>query len=100
MHQSNSSITSFYYTAIKRDDENNQNIRCVVFVRASDHPLNGDPDGRMARSEYYKQEAMKYKLPEYKKRQPWKLINVVVDGVSFNTYNEALDYLDSKLKSI
>ena len=100
IQDSGRSNTSCYYTAIKKDEEEKRNIKCVLFIRASDHPWNNDEKVRKKRAEYYKKQALNYKLPEYKKRQDWKLINVVVDGRKLQTYDEALQYLKNRLMNL
>lgn len=104
--KSSRSETSYYYTAIRKDEEANESIKCVIFFRVSDHefkkPDNSEDDYDIARSRsrYYQNKANRYKKPESKSRQRWKFKKVLVNGKEFNSYEEALNKVDITVKSL
>ena len=106
IEKSSRSETSYYYTAIRKDEEANESIKCVIFFRVSDHELrknyedNEDYDLERSRSRHYQEEANKYKKPESKPRQRWKFKKVLVNGQEFNSYDEALVKVNNTVKSL
>ena len=89
---------SSYFTIAKFSEIQNKDIKCVVFIRLSDHTLN--PASDKLRKKYYDDKAQEYKQPQTKSHQKWKLISVIVDGVQYQDFDDALDGLEKRLNKI
>ena len=89
---------SSYLTAHKKQDEIDGDIKVIIFIRLSDHKL--DKMRSKDRNKYYDEKAQSLKFPETKVRQKWKLYDIVVDGTTYQSYDEALDALEKKLYHI
>lgn len=94
-HESPRSETSYYISAFKKSESTSDNIKCVFFIRVSDHVLNKDTN--QLRSEYYKSEAERLKQPKSKKKQTWRLKNIVVNGDTFDSYDAAIEEIGKRL---
>lgn len=94
--KSTKSETSYYFAFYAKDNEGNLKTKFIFIMRLSDHRLDVD------RGKNYRQElADKYKeLPTKEGRQKWKLLNVVVNGKTFDSYDEALDMIDETFERI
>lgn len=98
MTESDYSETSFYYTAYKRDESTNTNIKCLIFLRISDHNLKSETEKQ--RKEYYRNKADELKQPPWKQRQKWKFKSIVVNNETYNSYDEALEGLEDILNHL
>lgn len=95
-HESDRSSTSHYMSAYKKDALSGESIKCIIFIRISDHDLARRSED--SRKSYYKSEAERLKQPKSKKKQTWRFYNIVVNGQKFNSYDEALEAINRKLK--
>lgn len=104
--QSNRSETSMYYALYDRTKSTKSDIKCIVFVRVSDHDYKEKKTKENKkitdkhRKQYFSNEAERMKQPKDKVRQKWKMRNVVVNNTKFSNYDEALDYIDKMLSEI
>lgn len=91
---SSRSNTSRYYTYIRKDQSTEKDIKCIFFARISDHNLDvSEHRGYLAN----KAEAKK--MPKNKNKQKWKFKNIVVNGNTHSSYEEALSEIEEKIKS-
>ena len=99
-HQSDTPRSlSYYITTIKSDDLKGNDIKVVVFIRLSDHPL--QKGGIQKRQHYIKKLANNYKTASLgDDEQPWTDINIVAKGSSISDFGDALDQLDKGLEYI
>lgn len=89
------SDTSKYFTAYRKSESTDMDIKCVWFIRLSDHELS---DYAIANhTKYYKHTADDLKQPKSKKRQRWKFKNIVVNGDKYDSYESALTAIKDML---
>ena len=105
-HKSNrKNSDSIYYVFIKKEDE--KTLKVLVEVRLSDHELpdrtkNGEyVTGTQLANKYLNDEAKKLansfgKSKGYKKR----FINLVMNGIHYNNYEEALQTIEDSLERL
>lgn len=93
-HTSNKS-DSYYYTLVKKDQVENMRYKYILFVRLSDHANRKESES--AKKTYYAHRADELKQPATKSKQTWRLKEVTVNKDTFNSYDEALDYIDNIL---
>lgn len=103
--QSNKSETSMYYALYKKSESNEEDIKCIVFVRVSDHDYQektreDKKKTEKHRKKYFTDEAERMKQPKDKKRQRWKIRNVVVNNEKYSNDYEALDAVDRMLEEL
>lgn len=106
------SETSWYTWFYPTDSDEGVKSKVIFKLRISDHfnhwiPKQGksqkDSDKLMKQSEakYNQETANRYKLPETKPgNQRFKVMNVVVNNKTFESYDEALDYVDKLLSRL
>lgn len=106
------SETSWYTWFYPTDSNGSVKSKVIFKLRISDHfnhwiPKQGksqkDADRLMKQSEarYNQETANRYKLPETKPgNQRFKVLNVVVNNETFESYDEALDYVDQLLSRL
>ena len=106
------SETSWYTWFYPTDADGSVKSKVIFKLRISDHfnhwiPKQGksqkDADRLMKQSEarYNQETANRYKLPETKSgNQRFKVMNVVVNNETFESYDEALDYVDKLLSRL
>lgn len=87
---------SYYAAFVKKSDSAKADYKYILFVRLSDHPINNA--SKSGRQKYYRDLAQQLKQPSSKSKQVWKLKEVIVDGIQYSSYDEALDALDNSLK--
>lgn len=87
---------SYYAAFVKKSDASEADYKYILFVRLSDHPI--DAVSKSGRQKYYRDLAQQLKQPASKSKQVWKLKEVIVDGVQYSSYDEALNALDNSLK--
>lgn len=87
---------SCYFTLVKKDDFKNQDYKYILFVRISDHENRRST--RRQRNKYFANKAYDMRKPDTKSKQIWKLKEITVDGLSFQSYDEALDEVAKRLK--
>ena len=92
------SATSYYITTYKKSESTMDSIKCIIFIRISDHNLSEETHKQ--RVNYYKSKADILKQPKSKKKQTWRFKNIVVNNETFDSYEDALDEIDNKLKSM
>lgn len=93
---SNQSDTSYCITAYKKSESTAQDIKCIIFIRISDHALSSYAQNNI--SNYHKREAERLKQPVSKTKQTWRFKNIIVNGDIFDSYDAALDEISRKLK--
>ena len=92
---------SYYILAIKKKDIEAKNIKVVLNIRLSNHPFSDNSEEkRKARAYYYKTLAQKYKKPENKSFQKWQFYNIIVNDHDLDSYDKALDYLETALNKV
>lgn len=102
---SNKSKTSMYFTIYRKSESNEADIKCLFFIRISDHDYQekskeNRKETEKNRTEYHKREAERLKQPKTKKRQKWKVRNIIVNDEIFDSYTEALDAVEKMLKEL
>lgn len=102
---SNKSKTSMYFTIYRKSESNEADIKCLFFVRISDHDYKekSKEDRKKTekhRKEYHEREAERLKQPKTKKRQKWKARNIIVNDETCDSYNEALDKVEKILETL
>ena len=93
---------SEYYTFVKKDTVSGKTIKCIVFFRISDHPLNESKDKRARRTHHYNNEARgnsQYDKVLYD-GYSWKLISINIDDKSYSTYRDAEHALKVKMDNL
>ena len=98
LEESNRSSTSEYLTFYKKGESTASDIKCIIFIRISDHDLNNETKSQ--RQRYYEKKAEEYKQPKSKKHQRWKFKSIVVNNTYFDSYDEALDAVERKLQQL
>ena len=86
---------SAYFTIYKKSESSETDIKCLVFIRISDHDMNEETNRQ--RKQYHEMLAEKYKQPRTKVKQRWKFRNIIVNNETFSSYDEALDDIERKL---
>lgn len=89
---------SIYFSLVKKDDYANKEYKYVLFIRISDHALS--ERSKSARHKYYADKASELKQPIDKRKQLWKLKDIIVNDSVFSSYDEALDDIDRRLDNI
>lgn len=89
---------SYYASLVKKQDIDDANYRYILFVRLSDHKNKGE--SQKGRQKFYEGEAERLKVPKTKSRQIWKLKEITVNKETFNSYDEALEYIHKLLKPL
>ena len=89
---------STYFSIAKQDDIARKAIKCLLFIRLSDHPL--DSSRAKQHHAYYEKKAQSMKIPKDKSHQRWKLVDITVDGVKYTDYYDAIDSLEKLLNRL
>ena len=87
---------SYYAAFVKREDAAASDYKYILFVRLSDHHINNA--SKSGRQKYYRDLAQQLKQPASKSKQLWKLKEVIVDGIQYASYDDALAALDASLR--
>ena len=99
-HFSKNDDLSFYFDAYKKSDVSEMNVRCVIFVRLSDHEYSINNESIVRRAKYYNKLADGYKQPKSKLNQDYELVDVVVDGHSNDSYLRAELDIKNKIEEL
>lgn len=87
---------SMYFTLVKKGDQVVHDYKYILFIRISDHLLSDR--SKLGRMHYYADKAQDLKQPQSKKKQVWRLKDVIVNGHVFDSYEAALIDLDNRLR--
>lgn len=93
---------SEYYTFEKKDVVLGKTIKCVVFFRISDHPLNESTDKRAKRTHHYHDVARGkngYDRVLYD-GYSWELVSIHIDDKQYNNYKEAKHALRRRMDEL
>lgn len=83
---------SRYFTMYKPRDAHGDYIKCVVYVRVSDHYT--DKSRQKYTNRYHAEHVKELSQQLGKKISHWKAKNIVVNKQNFNSYDEAIEYLE------
>lgn len=86
---------SYYYALVKKDQYESASYKYILYVRLSDHM--NRKESKHATRQYYNEKAQEQKQPKTKSKQVWRLKEITINKDTFNSYDEALDYIDKKL---
>lgn len=73
---------SYYCTLVKKDDYGSADYKYILYIRLSDHN---------------NRKTQEQKQPKTKSKQTWRLKEITVNKDTFNSYDDALDYIDKIL---
>lgn len=91
-HESNNTDSeSRYFTMYKSEDSTETSIKCVVYIRVSDHYLDKSRDKYTKKYHAGHTKDIEQKIG--KKISHWKAKNIVVNNKTFNSYDEAIEYI-------
>lgn len=86
---------SYYCALVKKDQYDAKNYKYILYVRLSDHA--NKLESKHSTRQYYHQKAQDQKQLVTKSKQTWRLKEITVNKDTFNSYDDALDYIDGKL---
>ena len=89
---------STYFTAYKRSESTAKDIKCIIFIRLSDHAM--DDRKKKWQDTYWKNKAQELKQPKTKVRQKWKFRSIVVNNEVYASYDEALEAIEQMLEKL
>ena len=89
--ESKSSATSRYYTFANEHQVEAKDIKYIVFLRISEHHEMLDEDQKAWVREQRKKDLEKFKQPKSKKKQKFKLKEILVNNETYTSYDEALE---------
>ena len=92
------SVTSYYYWVARNTEIADDNVPYYIRLRVSDHVQQFSDEGKKVASQKDKDNAERLKRPKTKKRQRYKLRNIIVNKENFNTYEEALTEFESTVR--
>lgn len=93
---SNSSETSMYYTLADTRQVNENDIDLIIFLRISDHMQRITKTQKEWIEDTRNATAEKYKQPKTKQRQLWAPRTILVNNNQFDTYDEAIIFVEQK----
>lgn len=96
IEDSTRSDTSYYFTAYRKSESSDNSIKCLFFIRISDHNI--PKESEEGRRRYYKNKAEELKQPKTKKKQTWNLKDIIVNGSTYDSYEAALKGVGDRLK--
>lgn len=88
---SNNDSESRYFTMYKQEDETETSIKCAVYIRVSDHYLDKSRDKYTKK--YHAEHTKDLEQKIGKKISHWKAKNIIVNNRTFNSYDEAIEYI-------
>ena len=101
-HQSNKSGVSYYITAVNTSELEEDDLKVVLFIRLSDHPINMGHKKVASRRNYYDNQAQKIKTPTDKEHQDWEFLNIIIktenEEITCNSYRATLKVLKEQLQ--
>jgi hypothetical protein len=89
--ESKSSVTSRYYTFANEQQVEAKDIKYIVFLRISEHHAMLDEDQKAWVREQRQKDLEKFKMPKTKKKQRFKLKEILVNNEVNSSYDEALE---------
>ena len=89
--RSNNDSESRYFTMYKSEDETETSIKCAVYIRVSDHYLDKSRDKYTKK--YHAKHTKDLEQKVGKKISHWKAKNIIVNNKTFNSYDEAIEYI-------
>lgn len=89
---------SVYYSLVKEQDLQNYDYKYILFIRISDHENNKDTKAQ--KKAYYDKHADELKQPVTKSKQTWKLKEITVNKNTYDSYEDALEDIRNRLKSL
>lgn len=93
---SNSSETSRYYTLADTRQVNENDIDLIIFLRISNHMQRITKTQKEWIEDTRNATAEKYKQPKTKQRQLWAPRTILVNNNQFDTYDEAIIFVEQK----
>lgn len=96
IEESPKSVTSWYFWIYGKDADGNIATKLLVRLRISDHEYS-KRHNRRAEHDYVKDKAQEFKRPASKREQDWKIINIVINGTKYSSYEEAEDAIYEKM---
>jgi hypothetical protein len=88
---------SEYYTLVKKSQYEAQDYRYVLFIRISDHET--EIETKKSKMRYYSAVADEIKQPVTKRKQVWRLKEIIVNNQHYASYEEALEDIDRRLST-
>lgn len=88
---------SEYYTLVKKSQYEAQNYRYVLFIRLSDHET--EVATKQSKMKYYSKVADDLKQPTTKRKQVWRLKEIIVNDQHYASYEDALEDVDKRLST-
>lgn len=88
---------SEYYTLVKKSQYEAQDYRYVLFIRLSDHET--EVETKKSKMRYYSAIADEIKQPTTKRKQVWRLKEIIVNNQHYNSYEAALEDIDKRLST-
>jgi hypothetical protein len=96
--ESKSSVTSRYYTLANEEQVKANDIKYIVFLRVSEHHEMLDEDQKAWVREQRKKDLDKFKLPKTKKKQRFKVREVLVNNEIYPSYDAAMKDIIIKIQ--
>lgn len=96
--QSSNNSYSYYFDFFATDDDGNVVYKCIVHLRVSDHPLREYEGSNKNRNKYYKEQSETLESKYNMKKIRYKFKNIVVNGESYDSYDDALEDIENELK--
>lgn len=88
---------SEYYTLVKQSQYEKQDYRYVLFIRLSDHET--EIETKKSKMRYYSAIADEIKQPATKRKQVWRLKEIIVNNQHYSSYEDALADIDKRLST-
>jgi len=96
--ESESSVTSRYYTLADKEQVANKDIKFLVFLRVSDHlPMLDENQKAWVRNQREK-DRERFKQQQTKSSQRFKVRSLLVNNEEFESYDAAMQYAVKKLE--
>lgn len=89
--------TSWYFWLFAKRADGTVATKVICRLRISDHEYEDYHDPKKEH-EYVEQESQKYKTPKDKPFQKWKVKSIIVNGDFYDSYDDALDSIDTQLE--
>lgn len=84
---------SRYFIMYRPEDSTDDSIKCIVYIRISDHYL--DKSRKEYTNRYHAKHTEDISKNIGKRIRHWKAKNIVVNNKEFNSYDEAIEYLQN-----
>lgn len=96
--ESKSSATSRYYTLADEHQVDDGNIKFIIFLRVSEHHAMLDEDQREWVRKQRQKDLDTFKLPKSKKKQRYKLREIIVNNDTYSSYDDAIEDAVKKIQ--